>query len=479
MSRSSGRNGFSPWASSELLGGAGQRIAVAAAASAALWLAVLWSSMGTPPPGQSAFVAETTPGLGSSATGSPAIGNAAPAATAIPSPPPPPSVRMLAAAGTPAPGGGSFDRFGIDPLAATTPVNARGDAAFFAKLMRSTADEALFLVHDGRASLVASVGSAAPGGGSITSFTEHPTPALNDAGIVAFAATIEGGRADQAVLSWSGGRLASVAQSGARAPGVAGGAFFDFGQPSINAGGDIAFLATVRRGRETLDAIYLAGRGSLAKIAAAGDPAPGGGTFSALAPPTLNAGRAVAFAAVIEGGQTPGGVFVATDGAMRRVVGAGDPVPGGGMFMRLSERVGLDDAGHVAFGAFLGQGAPKAGVFLAKDTVVAVAMLGAEAPGGGRFGSFGDVPALAADGRLAFMAAIDGGPGTSAAFGYGPEGLSRLAGVGDPVADGRRIAYLPLNPVIAAGPGGRVTFQAGVRTGEETTDAIVVYSPPK
>lgn len=458
---------FSPWAASGLLGGAGPRIAVAAAASAVLWLAVLWSSLGVAPP--------------ASQTASSTGGVSAPARIATP------PLRALAASGAPAPGGGNYDRFGLEMQNPVAPVNVHGDVAFFAKLMRSATEEALFLTHQGRASLVASVGSAVPGGGTITSFTEHPAPSLNDVGSIAFAATIEGGRASEAVFAWSGGKLTSVAQSGAKAPGINGGAFFDFGPPVVNNSGDVAFLATVRRGREALDAIYLASKGQAAKIAAAGDAAPGGGKLAALGTPALNAKGVLAFAAVVEGGETPGAIFVGSAAGLRRVVGAGDPAPGGGMFTRLSEHLGLDDAGRVAFGAFLGQGAPRSGMFVAGETVAPLVMLGAAAPGGGTFASFGDAPALAGDGRLAFVAAVEGGPGTTGIYASGPGGLARVAGVGDPVADGKRIGYFPLNTMVAAGPGGRVTFQAGLQAGDkqstdspngdELADAILVFAP--
>ena len=56
------------------------------------------------------------------------------------------------------------------------------------------------------------------------------------------------------------GKLASVAQSGAKAPDIPGGVFFDFSRPTINDAGDIAFLTTVRRGRETLQEMVAAAR---------------------------------------------------------------------------------------------------------------------------------------------------------------------------------------------------------------------------
>jgi len=456
--------GFSPWASSGLLGGAGRRVAIAAGASAALWLAVLWASMGMPP--------------------IPAPPIPAPAATqpdAEPAKPAAPPLRLVAAGGMPAPGGGSFNRFGVEMKTIAAPVNARGDVAFFAKLMRASAEEGLFLWHDGQASLIAAAGGPVPGGGTVAGFTERPTPSLNASGKVAFAATIEGGRASDAILAWSGGKLAIVAQSGARAPGVPGAAFFDFAPPALNDAGDTAFLATLRRGRETLDSIYLSAKGQLAKVVAAGDPAPGGGSFAALAAPVLAAGT-IAFAAVVEGGPTPGGVFTAEGTALRQVVGAGNAAPGGGVFARISEHVGIDDAGRVAFGAFLsqggGQGARRGGVFLSADGAIApVALLGDPAPGGGTFAAFGDAPSLASDGSLAFIAAIDGGPGTTGVYATGPGGLKRVAGPGDTMADGQRIGDFPLNASVTAGPRGGLTFQSTLSSGDGPAEALVLFPP--
>ena len=455
--------GFSPWASSGLLGGAGRRITIAASASAALWLAVLWSSMGVTPPAPLLIAATTI--------------------DALLEPPPvkpvPPPLRLVAAAGAPAPGGGSYSRFGLEMKTITAPVNAQGDVAFFAKLMRGTAEEGLFLSHDGRAAVIASIGGAVPGGGTIAGFTERPTPALNASGKVAFTVTVEGGRASDAVLTWSAGKLTTVAQSGARAPGVSGTVFFDFAPPALNDVGDVAFLATLRRGRDTLDGIYLAARGQLTKVVAAGDPAPGGGSFAALAAPVLNAGGTIAFAAVVEGGPNQGGIFVTGgNNALRQVVGAGNAAPGGGVFTRISEHVGIEDSGRVAFGAFLGQGGPRAGVFtIADGTITPVALLGAAAPGGGKFAAFGDAPSLAPDGRLAFIAAIDGGSGTTGVYAGGPDGVVRVAGPGDAVAGGRRIGDFPLNASVAAGPRGWLAFQTTLRDGEDQAEAIIQFAP--
>ena len=455
------QEGFSPWASSGLLSSARQRFVLAAIAAGLLWLATLWAGFGLVAP-PSRLAPAAAPALGA---------HEAPAVTA-------PPLRVVAMAGTPAPGGGSYDRFGIEEQPIPPSVNARGDVAFFARLMRSSADEGLFLASVGHAVLVAQTGGNAPGGGTISSFTEHPAPALNGSGEVAFAAGVDGGHATAALIAWKAGRLSALAESGTKAPGIAGGAFFDFSFPAINDAGDVAFLATVRRGHETVDAIYRRTRDGLAKVVAAGDPAPGGGTFSGLGAPAINNKGVVAFAAVVEQGQTPGGIYVTGPAGLRRLVGAGDAAPGGGMYTRLSEHVGLDDSGRVAFLAMLGETAARSAIVVAGEGGASrVAALGTPAPGGGSFASFGEAPSLAADGRLAFIASVQGGPGTMGAWLTGPNGVERIANVGDTLANGRRISYFPIAASIGAGPGGHVAFPAGVQGGEAPSDAIVAYAP--
>lgn len=375
----------------------------------------------------------------------------------------------MAIAGMPAPGGGVFGRFGVESQPVAAPVNVRGDVAFFATLARSPADEGLFVARGGRIARIAAIGDPVPGGGALAGFTEHPALAIAASGSVVFGAQVTGGRASEALFVWTGGRLNAIAQSATAAPGIAGGAFAGFAAPVINDAGDVAFLATIRRGRETQDAIYLRRKGQLRPVVTAGDPAPGGGTFSALATPAMNNKGAVAFAALVEQGERPAGIFIVTDGKIRRAIGAGDAVPGGGMFTRLSEQVGLDDAGHVVFTAFLRDTASRGAVFLDHQLVASIGM---DAPGGGRFVSFGEAPSLAADGTVAFIGALDGAPGM-AAFSCGPGGLQRRVAVGDEV-DGHRIVYFPINPAVAAGSGGRVTVQVGLRIGSEQVDAIVL-----
>src|SRR5919204_478456 len=134
-------------------------------------------------------------------------------------------IRAVALAGDPAPGGGTFEHFGVEALPIVAPVNTKGQVAFFATLLRSTASEAFFLAGKSRTIRVVAESDRVPGGGAFSGFGRHPMPALNDRG-------------------------------------------------------DVAFLASVRRGRETIEALYTFAGGRVTKIVAQGDPAPAGGTFA-------------------------------------------------------------------------------------------------------------------------------------------------------------------------------------------------------
>src|SRR6185503_4191788 len=191
----------------------------------------------------------------------------------------PTRLQRVALTGDPAPGGGVFDRFGAESMPIVAPVNVAGDVVFFATLARGGPDEGLFLWSRGRVTTVAREGDRVPGVGRLSGFGKHPSPALGDDGTVVFAAAITGGSAVEGIFAARGGRIGPLALSGAAAPGIASGTLAGVEAPAINARGDVAFLATVRRGRESAEALLLSTRGRLQKVVAQGDPAPAGGTF--------------------------------------------------------------------------------------------------------------------------------------------------------------------------------------------------------
>ena len=64
------------------------------------------------------------------------------------------------------------------------------------------------------------------------------------------------------------GRLKAIALSGTDAPGIPSGTFVEFDTPVLNNRDEIAFVGTVRRGRETLQVFYLYSGGVLRKLVA-------------------------------------------------------------------------------------------------------------------------------------------------------------------------------------------------------------------
>src|SRR4030095_9874244 len=246
-----------------------------------------------------------------------------------------PTLRTVAAVGEPAPGGGNFAGFNVESLPILAPPNSRGDVAFFATLLRGPGSEGLFLSSPGgpRGGLrkITLEGDAVPGVGTLTGIGKHPLPALNE-------------------------------------------------------GRDVAFATTIRRGRETLDAIYGRMGGKLKKIVAQGDQAPAGGAFAGFGAPVLNNKGVVGFAAAVEGRGVPGGIFVVEGDAPRMVVGAGDDSPGGGIFYKFAERVRLNDAALIAFNTQLRDAPTAGGLFLVdRGAPRKLVLIGDAAPGGGTF----------------------------------------------------------------------------------------------
>jgi len=380
------------------------------------------------------------------------------------------SVRAVAIAGDPAPGGGTFEHFSVEALPIVAPANTKGQVAFFATILRSTASEAFFLASPQRTVRVVAEGDPVPGGGTFSGFGRHPIPALNERGDVAFAAAIVGGRTVEGIFVRDARGLRPVVLTGRGAPGMASGTIAAVDAPALNDHGDLAFLASVRRGRETVEAVYTVIAGRLAKVVAQGDPAPAGGTFAGFGPPAINNRRRVAFAAVVEGRAVPGGVFAADGATVRMLTGAGSETPIGGIFVKFSERIALNDAGAVAFTAVLKNAEAEQGVFVVRDDHVRkVIALGEPAPDGGTFSHFSLWPALAADGTVAFAAALDGSAVQVAVSMTSPRGMVRVVALGDEVGAGRRVGSLGLYPAVSLSPVGGVTFAStpGAETGTE------------
>lgn len=391
----------------------------------------------------------------------------------------PAQLRPVATSGMPVPGGGTFDRFQVEGQPAITPVNDRGQVAFFATLARARASEGMFVGDGSRIEVIAINGTPAPGGGKLVSFAAHPVPALNGAGAVAFSASVAGGKASEGLFLSSNRRLRAIALSGSEAPGIAGGAFSEFQGPALNDRGDVVFLAGVRRRRDTLEAIYLHHAGKLRKVVATGDPAPEGGSFVAFGTPALNNKGEIAFAAVIDDGPYSGGIIVVSPTRTRLLVGTGMPEPHGGIIAQFSDRVSINNSGSVLFNAALKLGPVAQALFVAEgDKLRPVASVGQASSSASHFSALGSWTGLSDDGGVAFIAAADDPSGTVGLYQADSKTPTRRATVGDPLAGGGKLASFPLYPAVASSSRGALAFAIVREASGEITEAVVIASPP-
>jgi hypothetical protein len=389
-------------------------------------------------------------------------------------------LRQLAASGQATPLGGSFDHFDLAGQAIPAPSNRNGDVAFFASLLRAKSEEGLFIRTGDEIAKLAAIGDLVPGGERIADFTDRPALALNGAGTVAFVAELAGGVATGGVFIAAHRRIEPVALSGAAAPGIPGGTLTSFDAPMLDDACNVGFRASVRRGRSSGDAIFVYRDGELRKLVAAGDEAPGGGIFSGFGAPAMNNRELVAFPAIVEQGPILGGIFVVGKGQARRMLAAGSPAPGGGIFAKFSEQLAINDAGAIAFSAVLRQGGPESAIFVLEGEMARViAETGSPAPEGGTFASFPGWPVLSQRGTVGFVAPIDDGPSPLAAYAAERGELRRLVGIGDVLPDGSRLASFARYPAIAIGPEDAITFAAASERDGTRKDALFYLGPPR
>jgi hypothetical protein len=216
----------------------------------------------------------------------------------------------------------------------------------------------------------------------------------------------------------------------------------------------------------------------LRKLVAGGDPAPRGGSFDRFGLPVINNKGVVAFPAVLERGAVLGGIFLAGTRDLHLLVGAGEIGPGGMMLVRFSERVAIDDQDNVAFVAHLGSGGSSEAVLVANASgLTQLAIVGENAPGGGRFAAFGPWPNFGSDATVAFVAAVDDGPGTLGIYLGNPGAIHRVTMVGDRLANGGAVPAFALNSVTSVGSRGGLTF-ATMANPESGQNGIYYYGPP-
>jgi hypothetical protein len=145
-----------------------------------------------------------------------------------------------------------------------------------------------------------------------------------------------------------------------------------------------------------------------------------------------------------------------------------------------SERIAIDDDDDIAFGAHLGTGGHPIEAVMRVGTsgLTMIAADGDAAPDGGRFAGFGAWPSAGAVGRVAFVAALEDGPGPIGIFDWQNGVIHRLVLSGQPLPGGGVLAPFVLNSVTSAGANGGVTFATQGNPDQGINARLYDFGPP-
>ncbi|HEX4588890.1 MAG TPA: choice-of-anchor tandem repeat NxxGxxAF-containing protein, partial [Gemmataceae bacterium] len=202
-------------------------------------------------------------------------------------------ITPVAVSGAAAPAGGNYLNFWVSNGNVVLPpvINASGQVAFHANLTGGSSTGGIFAGHPGALQAAALAGSPAPAGGNFGQFDRSPV--LNASGQLAFWAGLSGGSSTEGIFAGVPGSVQAVALQGTAAP--AGGTFSTFdGGPYLNAG-QVAFYASLTGGLST-GGIFAGPPGSVQAAALLGSAAPAGGSYSVIGrQPALNASGQLAF----------------------------------------------------------------------------------------------------------------------------------------------------------------------------------------
>ncbi len=268
----------------------------------------------------------------------------------------------------------------LSPAAFMNPstVNSSGQIAFYSQVNGSIRNQGIFTADSsniyaiaigsgsggGYGDTVSNNGDPSPIGGTFSGFFGGTVfaPDINDAGDVLFFCDVNGGSSYRGLFLYQTASQQIVKIAAVGDPSPIGGIFGAVGPGSLNNNGKVVFLACPQG---SINAnIFLWDNGSVTKVAAIGDPAPGGGTFSLLGTesygfpdgtsipagptPDINDQDQIAFRAIVSGGITDRGIIVKTGGIDDWYIKASDPTPIGGTYLDI-QAASINNNGQIAF----------------------------------------------------------------------------------------------------------------------------------
>lgn len=356
-------------------------------------------------------------------------------------------------------------------------------------------------------------GQEAPEGGTMAPAAYMNTVTINDWGVIAFMADVDDNDRNQGIFISDGTDITPIVigcggGGGSGNPGDGsgdaspiGGTFSNFFSgtpyaPVINNSGNVLFLAEVDSGSSTRGLfLYKAATDEFVKVAAIGDTAPTGGTFTEIGPGSMNNNDEIAFAAK-ESENSNVNIYKWVDGVVTTVVAIGDSVPEGGTFYQLVTESfgysdgtyiptgpipGINDAGQISFSARTTDGIATRGLFVTNgESYEWYASTADETPLGGTFERF-YAPMINNSGELAFYARVTLESGsTSGWFAGSPTAGYRKVLSFDDVIEGADAGSMSVsrNPMRAIDDCGNVLVYTMLDYGDEVyCDALVLCSP--
>ena len=316
------------------------------------------------------------------------------------------------------------------------PLNDSGHTTFNATLTGpAIGSRGIWSDESGTLAVVARGDDQAPGTGKgvkfLDSFFWSRSPRFNNAGQIAFTATLTGPDVvftnDAGVWAGSTGAVALVAREGDPAPGTAPGVVFGNGittEPVLNGAGEVVFTTTLTGpgvDASNNSGLWAGGAGSLGLVVRAGDVAPGAGAnFLGFQDPVLNDLGQTAFKGTLVDFTI--GVCSEETGSLSLVALQGDHAPGtpAGVTFNTFTPLVLNALGHTLIKALLtGSGVNSSNDIgywsTASGTLALVAREGDPAPGtdaGVVFEVLNSSPTLNGAGHIAFHARVTG-PGVA------------------------------------------------------------------
>ncbi len=330
--------------------------------------------------------------------------------------------------------------------------------------------------------LVAREGSAAGGAGAGTLYDILSGPALSAAGQIAYRATLRAGTATATTNSgiWRGNVL--VAREGAAAGAGAGVAYASFFDPAVNDAGQVAFRATVRgTGVSASNDTGVWRNGALIAREGAAAGVGAGVVFASFLDPAIGGNGALAYRATLRGTGVNSGNDTGIWRNATRLAREGDAAPGTGPGVQYAAFFDpqATDAGAIVFRALLrGTGVTAqddAGIW--RNSTLLAREGGAAPDAGTTFGTLFD-PAVAGNGLVAFRASLGGADADHDEGVYLTDGVDLLQAVreGDAL-DGSTIASLLFRggrQAYSVNGAGQVAYTAVLADG---TRSLAVYTP--